>query len=442
MHGCLLRRPPQASPPPSEKTPLPRQVQATPARAGAEEPGRLPPAGLAASRAPVLSPSGHRQCPPWGPPGPSLLAPPRRACRPCSGHSGSQGRVGTGARESSAWAPSGTERPLPDDSQSRPRRHKGPPEVPSRSCHPRREADYSATPDRKPCLPAHCRVRARGGRAATASPPPAGPPGEGPSRPAVGVTQAARAGAPLSPVTLRPAVHVPRVSGTPLHPGTLVSVALPRWAQPLQLQPGRPAPPIFRRLSRGSLAGGGGCPAFPRPCARPRGPRWGLRMALLPGLWDPGPLSCTVRGNTRPGPGDLGFPVTSWKYTSRRGFWGVCRCPRERPCVTPATRAEMLRGTKPQTSPRAGPGGASCPGPVPRRRVPPATDLRDPADARSLCPQALSLCAMRSPPCLAGLCPRCRARQTGRPRTLGVLSRALRSCPEGGDLQTGRRARG
>lgn len=242
----------------------------------------------------------------------------------------------------------------------------------------------------------------------------------------MGLTQAARAGAtagaPLSPITLRPAVHVPRVSGTLLHPGTLVSVALPRWAQPLQLQPGRPAPPIFRHLSRGSLAGGGGCPAFPRPCARPRGQRWGLRMALLPGLWDPGPLSCTVRGNTRPGPGDLGFPVTSWKYTSRRGFWGVCRCPRERPCVTTATRAETLRGTKPQTSPRAGPGGASCPGPVLRRRVPSAKDLRDPADARSLCPQALSLCAMRSPPCLAGLCPRCRARQTGRPRTLGVLS--------------------
>lgn len=275
-----------------------------------------------------------------------------------------------------------------------------------------------------------CPLTAACSRGAGRQPPLPRPPqarrGRGLSRPAVGLTQAARAvaaaGAPLSPITLRPAVHVPRVSGTPLHPRTLVSVALPRWAQPLQLQPGRPAPPIFRHLSRGSLAGGGGCPAFPRPCARPRGQRWGLRMALLPGLWDPGPLSCTVRGNTRPGPGDLGFPVTSWKYTSRRGFWGVCRCPRERPCVTTATRAETLRGTKPQTSPRAGPGGASCPGPVLRRRVPSAKDLRDPADARSLCPQALSLCAMRSPPCLAGLCPRCRARQTGRPRTLGVLS--------------------
>lgn len=183
-----------------------------------------------------------------------------------------------------------------------------------------------------------------------------------------------------------------------------------------------PGPAHLPASEPGVPGGGGGCPAFPRPCARPRGQRWGLRMALLPGLWDPGPLSCTVRGNTRPGPGDLGFPVTSWKYTSRRGFWGVCRCPRERPCVTTATRAETLRGTKPQTSPRAGPGGASCPGPVLRRRVPSAKDLRDPVDARSLCPQALSLCAMRSPPCLAGLCPRCRARQTGRPRTLGVLS--------------------
>lgn len=177
--GVCYGAPPRPRLPPSEKTPLPRQVQATPARAGAEGPGRLPPAGLAASRAPVLSPSGHRQCAPWGPPGPSLLAPPRRACRPCSGHSGSQGRVGTGARESSAWAPSGTERPLPDDSHSRPCRHKGPPEVPSGSCRPRREADYSATPDRKPCLPAHCRVLTRGGQAAAAAPPPAGPPGEG-----------------------------------------------------------------------------------------------------------------------------------------------------------------------------------------------------------------------------------------------------------------------
>lgn len=249
---CYGAPPPRPRLPPSEKTPLPRQVQATPARAGAEGPGRLPPAGLAASRAPVLSPSGHRQCPPWGPPGPSLLAPPRRACRPCSGHSGSQGRVGTGARESSAWAPSGTERPLPDDSHSRPRRHKGPPRYPAdpvvlgeKPITPRPQTGSPVCP-----LTAACSRGAGSGAQARR--------GRGLSRPAVGLTQAARAvaaaGAPLSPITLRPAVHVPRVSGTPLHPGTLVSVALPRWAQPLQLQPGRPAPPIFRHLSRGSLA--------------------------------------------------------------------------------------------------------------------------------------------------------------------------------------------
>lgn len=289
----MLRRPPRPRLPPSEKTPLPRQVQATPARAGAEGPGRLPPAGLAASRAPVLSPSGHRQCPPWGPPGPSLLAPPRRACRPCSGHSGSQGRVGTGARESSAWAPSGTERPLPDDSHSRPRRHKGPPEVPSRSCRPRREADYSATPDRKPCLPAHCRVLTRGGQAAALPHPPQARRGRGLSRPAVGLTQAARAvaaaGAPLSPITLRPAVHVPRVSGTPLHPGTLVSVALPRWAQPLQLQPGRPAPPIFRHLSRGSLAAVAAALPSHAPARGPGDSGGGCAWLSSPGCGTPAP---------------------------------------------------------------------------------------------------------------------------------------------------------
>lgn len=151
LHVRSLRRrpaPPGLASRLARKRPSVAKCRLPPACAGVEvTPGLLCLAGVAASQGPVLEPQWllavnvHLEALCSYSREPSLLVPPQHACCPCSGHSRSHGHIGTGAQENIAWAPSRTEKLLPDDSHLRPRQLEDPPEIPSRSCHLRRETD-------------------------------------------------------------------------------------------------------------------------------------------------------------------------------------------------------------------------------------------------------------------------------------------------------------
>lgn len=173
--------------PMGEKMSLHRQGRLPPACAGQRGGDtRLHPAGVVASHGPVLEPqwllavSVHPEAPLRAHPHePSLLAPPQRACRPCSGHSGSRVVLGQEPGRAAPGLPAGqrscglmTVTSGLAGTRIRPR-DPAPPVILGEKPITQRPPTGSLV------SPVHCHVLTRGGWTAATSPPPAGPPVEG-----------------------------------------------------------------------------------------------------------------------------------------------------------------------------------------------------------------------------------------------------------------------